>query len=88
MEVRAALPRTPLVASGGVRTGLDVAKAIALGASVAAIARPLLAPALDSADAVEAVLAGVIDELRIAMHLTGVADLSALGTVRLRPRVG
>ena len=88
VEVRAALPGTPLVASGGVRTGLDVAKAIALGASVAAIARPLLAPALDSADAVEEVLAQVIEELRLALHLMGVADLSALATVRLRPRVG
>jgi isopentenyl-diphosphate delta-isomerase len=88
LEVRAALPGTPLVASGGVRTGLDVAKAIALGASVVAIARPLLAPALDSADAVEAALAAVIEELRVAMHLVGVADLSALATTRLRPRVG
>ena len=88
VEVRAALPGTPLVASGGVRTGLDVAKAIALGASVAAIARPLLAPALESADAVEEVLAGVIEELRLALHLVGVGDLSALATVRLRPRVG
>ena len=88
VEVRAALPGTPLVASGGVRTGLDVAKAIALGASVAAIARPLLAPALESADAVEEVLAGVIEELRLALHLVGVGDLSGLATVRLRPRVG
>ena len=51
------------------------------------IARPLLAPALESADAVEAVLGAVIEELRIAMHLMGVADLSALATTRLRPRV-
>ena len=88
LEVREALPGMPLVASGGVRSGLDVAKAIALGARVAAIARPLLAPALDSADAVEAVLASVIEELRLAMHLVGVADVAALATVRLRPRVG
>lgn len=88
VDVRDALPGTPLVASGGVRSGFDVAKAIALGASVAAIARPLLAPALESAEAVEAVLARVIEELHLVMHLTGVADLSALATTRLRPRVG
>lgn len=88
VEVRAALPGTPLVASGGVRTGFDVAKAIALGARVAAIARPLLAPALESADAVEAALRPVLEELRLAMHLTGVADLDGLAGVPLRPRVG
>lgn len=88
VEVRAALPGTPLVASGGVRCGVDVAKAIALGASVAAVARPLLRPALDSADAVEEALARLLEELRLAMHLMGVADLAALAGARLRPRVG
>ncbi len=87
-EVRAALPGVPLVASGGVRTGLDVAKAIALGAQVAAIARPLLAPALVSAEAVEAALATVIDELRLALHLSGCTGLTALASTRLRARVG
>lgn len=88
LEVGAALPGTPLIASGGVRSGFDVAKSIALGARAAAMARPLLAPALDSADAVEDALAAVIEELRLVMHLLGVADVGSLAMVPWRPRVG
>lgn len=85
-QVRAALPSMPLVASGGIRTGLDAAKAIALGAQVVAIAQPLLAPALESADAVVAALEGVIRALRVAMFAAGAADLSALSQVATEAR--
>jgi isopentenyl-diphosphate Delta-isomerase len=82
-EVRSVLPAMPLVASGGIRSGLDVAKAIALGAQVAAVARPLLAPALDSADAVAETLERFVAELRVAMHGCGAPDLVALARVPL-----
>lgn len=87
-EVGAALPGLPLIASGGVRSGLDVAKALALGARVAAIAAPLLGPALRSADAVEAQLAEVVAELRLVCQLCAVRDVGSLATVGVRPRVG
>jgi len=77
-EVRAALPDVPLVASGGIRTGMDAAKAIALGADVVAIARPLLRAAIESADAATFFLEGFIDELRICLYGCGAADLPAL----------
>jgi isopentenyl-diphosphate Delta-isomerase len=88
LEVAAALPGMPLIASGGVRSGFDVAKSIALGASAAALARPLLAPALDSAAAVEDTLAAILEELRWVMHLLGAPNVVALSMVRWRPRVG
>lgn len=78
MEVRKTLPDTPLVASGGVRSGMDAAKALALGAEVVAMARPLLAPAIESAAAVVDVLGGFIEELRICLHGCGAADLVEL----------
>lgn len=73
-ESRAAAPNVPLVASGGVRTGLDVAKALTLGASVCALARPLLRPALDSPEAVVAALSRVIEDLRVALFVAGYAS--------------
>jgi isopentenyl-diphosphate Delta-isomerase len=84
-EVRAALPDIPLVASGGIRTGMDAAKALALGADVVAVARPLLPTAIDSAAAATAWLQRFIDELRICLHGCGAADLRALRDVGVTP---
>ena len=78
-EVRAAAPHTPLIASGGVRSGLDVAKALLLGARAAAIARPLLAPALEGPEAVIAHLTGVIEELRVSLFVGGFASAADVG---------
>jgi isopentenyl-diphosphate delta-isomerase len=78
VQVRRAVPDLPLVASGGIRTGLDMAKCIALGADVAALGQPLLASALESADKVVEFLTGIMHEIRIAMLCAGAADLAAL----------
>jgi isopentenyl-diphosphate delta-isomerase len=83
-EVRAVLPGMPLVASGGIRTGVDAAKALAMGADVVALARPLLAPAIESASAVVEVLGEFIEQLRVCLHVCGTADLAALRRVELR----
>lgn len=85
-EVRAALPGVPLVASGGIRSGVEIAKALALGARVCAVALPLLRPATVSADAVVEVLERLLFELRVAMHGGGARDLAALARLELRPR--
>ena len=81
---RRALPDHPLIASGGIRTGLDAAKALALGASLVALAAPLLEPARESAEAVIDALNGIVTELRIAMFVTGAPDIAALRRQRLR----
>lgn len=78
VEARRALPDLPLVASGGIRSGMDAAKAIALGADVVAVARPLLAPAIASAAAALEWLQRFIDELRICLHGCGATNLAAL----------
>ena len=86
LEVRSAVPDMPLIASGGIRSGVDIAKALTLGARVTAVARPLLAPATDSAEAVEEVLRRLLTELRVAMHGAGVDRLAALPELTLRRR--
>lgn len=84
-EVRAALPDIPLVASGGIRTGMDAAKALALGADVVAVARPLLPAAIESVEAATAWLQRFVDELRICLHGCGAGDLQALRDVGVTP---
>ena len=69
--LREALPAATIVASGGVRSGVDVAKALALGANYAAAAMPFLEPATRSSEAVSATLEGIIAGLRIAMFASG-----------------
>lgn len=68
----------PIVATGGVRTGLDAAKGIALGATAAGMAKPMLEAAKVSADAVIEELRAVIEELKAAMFLTGSASVAEL----------
>ncbi len=83
--VRAALPNMLLIGSGGVRSGVDIAKAIALGANMAGTAKPALSAAADPTDreAVRAGLQAYVDELRIAMFCSGCADLTALRNLKL-----
>ena len=83
VAVRAALPEIQLVASGGIRSGLDGAKSIALGADLAAFGQPLLATALESSDKVIEFLGGIIYEIKVAMLCVGAPDLTTLKKIKL-----
>jgi len=72
----------PIIATGGVRSGLDVAKGIALGASAAGMAKPMLEAAKVGAEAVVAELLTVIEELKAAMFLVGASNLDDLRATR------
>jgi isopentenyl-diphosphate Delta-isomerase len=74
----ASAAQLPVIATGGVRSGLDAAKAMALGAQAVGVARPLLEAAARGEDAVEAWIARFIEELRAALMLTGSANVAAL----------
>jgi len=74
---------TEIIASGGVRSGLDVARSIALGARLAGTALPMLSPATQGQDEVAKALKDFIRGLRISMFLTGCRTLSDLGSSRV-----
>jgi isopentenyl-diphosphate delta-isomerase len=74
----------PVIATGGIRTGLDAAKALALGATLVGIARPLLQAALEGEAAVDRWLVQFLLELRTVLFLTGAADVPGL---QARPRI-
>jgi isopentenyl-diphosphate delta-isomerase len=73
----------PVIATGGLRNGLDAAKALALGATASGFASKLLKPATESAEAVEAELNTIIAELKAALFLTGSSSLAELGESEL-----
>lgn len=77
-QVRAALPELPLIGSGGIRHGLDAAKALRLGADVVGQAGPLLRAAIDGIDPLMAHFALLEQGLRLACFATGSANLTAL----------
>ncbi len=82
-EVRQVLPGMPLIASGGIRTGMDAAKALAMGADAVALARPLLAPAIESVGAILDFLHGFIEELRICLHGCGVSNIAEMSRLKI-----
>ncbi len=77
-SIRAVAPTIPLIASGGLRNGLDVAKAIALGADLAGLARPFLEAAVESEAAVDELVEVLIAELETALFCTDNATLLEL----------
>jgi isopentenyl-diphosphate delta-isomerase len=77
-ELRGRFPSLPLIASGGVRSGVDIARAIALGADLCGLALPFLEAATASHTAVDELIATLTEGLRIAMFATGSATLGRL----------
>ncbi|GIO33093.1 isopentenyl-diphosphate delta-isomerase [Paenibacillus albilobatus] len=88
-EVRKVCAEAGLIGSGGLKTGVDAAKVLALGADLAGFGRSVLGPAVESEEALHAALAQVEFELRTAMFGIGAADVAALRAtdrlVRIQP---
>lgn len=84
LNVRNAAPSLPVFASGGLRTGVDIAKCLALGASMGGMAGPFLKAANKSLEAAIATMRMIINQVRIAMFASGIKDLNALTEEKLR----
>jgi isopentenyl-diphosphate delta-isomerase len=75
---RRGAPQTPLFASGGLRDGLDIAKCIALGATLGGMASPFLKAAAQSAERLDETIRVITRQLQIVMLATGAQDISSL----------
>ena len=70
-NVRSVSPEIPLVATGGIRSGQDIAKALVLGADVAAMARPMLLAAHQGEEALFQFIEDILTELKITYFAMG-----------------
>ena len=75
---RRAVPAGTLIASGGVRNGTDIAKALTLGADSVGIAGPLVRAAAAGDAALEETVAVILEELRLVMFCVGAAQVGDL----------
>ncbi|MCC7361653.1 MAG: type 2 isopentenyl-diphosphate Delta-isomerase [Anaerolineales bacterium] len=83
-NVRRAAPQLPVFASGGLRDGIDIAKCVALGATLGGLAGPFLKAAAVSVEAVAETIGEIGRELRIAMFAAGAGSIAALRTTPLQ----
>jgi isopentenyl-diphosphate delta-isomerase len=67
-----------IIGSGGIRNGIDVAKALTLGASLTSLSYPVLRPATKNVSETKAAISHLLDELRTAMFLVGADSVEAL----------
>ena len=68
----------PIIASGGIRNGLEIAKSMALGASLSSLSHPLLQTSVKGVEETKTALSLLMDELRTAMFLVGTGSTRAL----------
>jgi len=87
LNVRRVAPELTVIASGGLRSGLDIAKCIALGASLGGMAGPFLKAAAQSVDETVQTIAEVRREIQVCMFAAGAISLSALSQTKLVEQV-
>lgn len=75
--------KIPVIASGGVRSGLDIAKSLALNARLTSVCQPVLEAAVKGAKETQELLSRFIAELKTSMFLVGAGNLEALAKVPL-----
>ena len=78
LNVRTAAPEMTIFASGGLRSGVDIAKCIALGAALGGMASPFLKAAVTSLDETVQTIAEIAHEIQVCMFAAGAGDLQAL----------
>ena len=83
LQARQAAPGIPIFASGGLRTGGEIAKCIALGATLGGMAGPFLKAAAISVEKTVQVIHSIKRELQVTMFAAGAGDLTELSQTPL-----
>jgi isopentenyl-diphosphate Delta-isomerase len=81
--VKTAAPELLIFASGGLRTGIDIAKTIALGATLGGMASPFLKAAVESAETTIQTINEVLREIQICMFAAGAGNIKELQELEL-----
>jgi isopentenyl-diphosphate delta-isomerase len=84
LNVRETAPELMVFASGGLRDGIDIAKSIALGATLGGMASPFLKAAVQSVEHTVTAIREIQRQLEVCMFAAGIADLTALQQTELR----
>ena len=82
-NVRKTAPNIKIIASGGLRSGMDIAKSIALGAQMGGMAGPFLKAAVQSPEKTVETIEDLCREVQICMFATGAANILALQNTHL-----
>jgi isopentenyl-diphosphate delta-isomerase len=85
LMARRGAPELSIIASGGIRDGIQMAKAIALGATACGVAGAFLRAANRSTAAVADLIAVLTTQLRVAMFAAGAPDIPALQRISIVP---
>ncbi|MCX8150487.1 MAG: type 2 isopentenyl-diphosphate Delta-isomerase [Candidatus Bathyarchaeota archaeon] len=70
--------KIPVIGSGGIRNGTDMAKAIALGSTLTSVTQPILQAAVESTEATQRLLSVLMEELKTTMFLVGSKSVQQL----------
>ncbi len=83
IQIRSVLPKIPIIASGGLRHGIDIAKTIALGAQIGGLANPFLQSASKSLEETIRKINEIKLEIQITMFAAGIKNLKQLQKTKL-----
>ncbi len=88
LNAKRGAPNLPIIASGGLRSGLDLAKCIGLGSFIGGMAAPFLEAAVQSTEAIIEAIDIIHAELKIAMFATGISDVAVLRDTPKLKKIG